>query len=64
MPPKAYRSRSDVFAEEEAPWLCNTHHPDCPRDTYRPEALTSVHKDLRLCDLCKELAFGTQRAGR
>src|SRR5271165_2195284 len=24
----------------------------------------SVHKDLRLCDLCKELAFGTQRADR
>ena len=26
--------------------------------------LASVHKDLRLCDLCKELAFGTQRADR
>jgi hypothetical protein len=24
--------------------------------------LASVHKYLRLCDLCKELAFGTQRA--
>jgi MFS family permease len=24
--------------------------------------LASVHKDLRLCDLCKEPAFGTQRA--
>jgi hypothetical protein len=23
------------------------------------EALASVHKSLRLCDLCKELAFGT-----
>src|SRR5208283_3997371 len=26
--------------------------------------LASVHKDLRLCDLCKELAFRTQRADR
>src|SRR5271166_7056669 len=25
-----------------------------------PGALASVHKDLRLCDLCKELAFGHQ----
>jgi hypothetical protein len=23
--------------------------------------LASVHKGLRLCDLCKELAFGTRR---
>ena len=26
--------------------------------------LASVHKDLRLCDLCEELAFRTQRADR
>ena len=28
------------------------------------DGLASVHKDLRLCDLCQELAFGTQRADR
>ena len=27
------------------------------------EQLASVHKSLRIWDLCKELAFGTQRAG-
>ena len=27
------------------------------------EQLASVHKSIRIWDLCKELAFGTQRAG-
>jgi len=27
------------------------------------EGLASVHKCLRICDLCEELAFGAQRAG-
>src|SRR5208282_6614576 len=30
----------------------------------KPSRLASVHKDLRLCDLCKELGFRTQRADR
>jgi hypothetical protein len=35
-------TRSDVFAEEKARWLCDTPDLDGPRDSSRLEALAGI----------------------